>query len=378
MAMKILHVCEYVRGGITTYLNEILKHQVGAREISSVVVLMSQYNSDRIHIEGVQVAYYRYQRKLVKFIPAIIQINRTIKQIQPDIIHSHSSFAGLFVRLCFFFKRKRPKIVYCAHGWSFLMETSRVKKKLYGILERVLAKQTDRIINISQHEFIGSQKYKLPAEKSLVIPNGIEKRLNKNQDILLTLDPAKLNLLFVGRFDRQKGIDILIDFFKSNPLKHVRLYTIGENVLDPVLMKIPETIVSLGWIDHNQIDSYYEKFDAVIIPSRWEGFGLVAIEAMKNKKPVIASNRGDLPELVQNGVNGYLFDLDHLEQLTQILNTVSKQGLKVMGEQGFAIFQERYTDEKFNQQLMAVYLQLMEGKGHPMDHQTHLDDQAQM
>ncbi|EST12715.1 glycosyltransferase [Sporolactobacillus laevolacticus] len=370
MAMKILHVCEYVRGGITTYLNEILKYQATTEQVSSVHVLMSEYNSDKLLINGVQFDYYHYKRKLSKFIPAIIQINRVIKKIHPDVIHIHSSFAGLFVRVCFFFKRKRPKIVYCAHGWSFLMEISHVKKKMYGILERVLARKTDRIINISDHEFIGSLKYKLPKEKSLVIPNGIEDRLYKNKDVALALDPSKLNLLFVGRFDRQKGIDILLDFFKNDPLKHVRLYTIGGNVLDPVLKKIPDTIISLGWIDHNVIDSYYEKFDAVIIPSRWEGFGLVAIEAMKNRKAVIASNRGDLPDLVKDGVNGYLFDLNHLEELTRILTTVSKQELEVMGERGFAIFQEKYTGEKLNQRLMDVYQQLVEGHGQPTVHRT--------
>ncbi|WP_238537543.1 glycosyltransferase [Sporolactobacillus vineae] len=363
--MKILHVCEYVRGGITTYLNEILNYQATAGQISSVHVLMSDDNSDKLSIPGVSINYYHYERKLVKFIPAIIQIHRAIKKIRPDIIHVHSSFAGLFVRLCFFFKRKRPKVVYCAHGWSFLMEVSRMKKKMYGILERVMARKTDRIINISEHEFIGSQKYRIPEEKSLVIPNGIEAQPHINKDIKLRLDPVKLNLLFVGRFDRQKGIDILLEFFKSDPPAHVRLYLIGGSVLDPISMKIPEQITSLGWIDHDQIDSYYEKFDAVIIPSRWEGFGLVAIEAMKNKKAVIASNRGDLPDLVKDGVNGYLFDLNHLERLTQILTTVRKQELEVMGKRGFAIFQEKYTGEKLNQRLIEVYRQLHESNNQP-------------
>lgn len=57
-------------------------------------------------------------------------------------------------------------------------------------------------------------------------------------------------------------------------------------------MVIPDNVESIGWINHDEIDSYYSLFDAVIIPSRWEGFGLVAIEAMKNAKAIIVSNRG--------------------------------------------------------------------------------------
>ena len=52
-------------------------------------------------------------------------------------------------------------------------------------------------------------------------------------------------------------------------------------------MVIPDNVESIGWINHDEIDSYYSLFDAVIIPSRWEGFGLVAIEAMKMLKPLL-------------------------------------------------------------------------------------------
>ncbi|RYL92714.1 glycosyltransferase family 1 protein [Sporolactobacillus sp. THM7-4] len=360
MSMKILHVCEYVRGGITTYVNQILNDQVASGEFSSVDVLMSRFNSDKLLIRGVHVHYYRYKRNLFNFLSAIIQVNQAIRTIRPDIIHVHSSFAGLFVRACFLFKKKRPKIVYCAHGWSFMMEVPPYKKRMYGLLERVLARKTDRIINISNQEFIGSKKYKIPASKSLVIPNGIDDRPLNLKDVPIALDHSRINLLFVGRFDRQKGIDILIHFFKEHPLENVRLYTIGENVLDSFLMKIPDNIVTLGWIDHRMIDSYYQKFDAVIIPSRWEGFGLVAVEAMKNRKAVIASNRGDLPELVQHGINGYLFDLNHLEELRRILTQLNKQTLRAMGEKGFALYKERYTSEKLNLRLMKVYKQLMD------------------
>ena len=96
-------------------------------------------------------------------------------------------------------------------------------------------------------------------------------------------------------------------------------------------------------------------FDAVIIPSRWEGFGLVAIEAMRNKKAVIASNRGALPELIQNEFNGYIFDLNNCEELVFILNNLDKDKMKLLGENGYLMYKEKFTSEILNEKLIIEY-----------------------
>ncbi|MFT8929652.1 MAG: glycosyltransferase [Sporolactobacillus sp.] len=365
--MNVLHICEYVRGGITTYLDEIVRYQASSPEVGTVSVLMSRFNSDKLAVKGIPIYYYHYRRNPLFFIPAMVQISHAIQRIQPDIIHVHSSFAGMFVRSCFLFKKRRPKIVYCAHGWSFLMETSELKKYFYGMLERLLARETDVIINISHKEFMGSKKYRLPKDKSLVIPNGVEAHAAQIMPAIdLKLNQDYLNLLFVGRFDRQKGLDILIDYFIHHPKSQARLYVIGDHVLTSMSMHIPKQIVWLGWVDHYLIDSYYACFDAVIIPSRWEGFGMVAVEAMKNKKAVIASNRGALPELVHDGINGYIFNLNYLHELTVILQMIDKQQLKEMGERGYQIYQHYFTSDKLNRRIVAVYEQLMDVAEHQM------------
>ncbi|MGR5878071.1 glycosyltransferase family 4 protein [Bacillus pacificus] len=117
----------------------------------------------------------------------------------------------------------------------------------------------------------------------VLIHNGISPK--RNEGIFkCEVDKSKINLLFVGRFDRQKGLDILLEFFNTYNMEHIDLYIIGDSILENQQLVIPNNIKLIGWVENTNIDSYYSLFDAVIIPSRWEGFGLVAIEAMKNKK----------------------------------------------------------------------------------------------
>lgn len=360
--MKVLHVGEYVKGGVATYIKEVVSYQNNTHDIEEVYLMLSKNNSEKdFALDTNNIIFYDYLRKPKYIIKAIFRVYRTIQQLKPDIIHIHSTFAGFFVRLPFLFKINRPKIVYCPHGWSFLMEVPKYKKKLFALIERILSIKTDILINISYHELENSLKYKLPKDKSVVIYNGISE-IEKQGQVDFFIDESKINLLFVGRFDKQKGLDILLEFFNNYNNDNIKLYIIGSSVLNNQNIEIPKNVVYLGWIENEILDLYYKKFDAVIMPSRWEGFGLVAIEAMKNKKPVIASDRGALPELIKHNKNGFIFNLDNMETLRDILDRINKDILKRLGEEGYRYFKERFTSLRMNKEIIEQYKKLLQTK----------------
>ncbi|WKB35517.1 glycosyltransferase family 4 protein [Terrilactibacillus sp. S3-3] len=164
------------------------------------------------------------------------------------------------------------------------------------------------------------------------------------------------------RFDEQKGLDILVNFINNNVFNNINLYLIGDGVLNSSNITLNNNIIPLGWVNNDIIDSYYEIFDAVIVPSRWEGFGLVAIEAMRNKKAVIASRRGALPEIVTDKVTGYLFDLNDLNQLKNLFVNLDKEKLKVLGENGYKKFIEQFSSKKMNKRIIKEYIRLLSSK----------------
>ena len=135
----------------------------------------------------------------------------------------------------------------------------------------------------------------------------------------------EISIAFVGRHDRQKGLDILLDAISRFPSPRIHLHVIGKAVCgrrreDEARFATPSSNVTFhGWLDRKAIVELLRKVDAVVMPSRWEAFGLVAIEAMRAGVPVIASNRGALPEVVQDGVGGYIFDLDDRDALGRLL-----------------------------------------------------------
>lgn len=360
--MKVLHIGEYVKGGVSTYVNEVIKYQTNTSNMEEVFLMMSEYNSEKeLPLVKENVLLYKYERSPKFFIKAIKQIFNYIDQINPDIVHIHSTFAGFFVRFPLFFKRKKFKVVYCSHGWAFLMDTIPLKQKIYSLIERVLSIKTDLIVNISQYEHDKSLEYKLPEDKSVVIHNGIS--LNegtKTRPGNIELESTKINLLFVGRFDRQKGLDILLEFFREYSLSNINLYVIGAEVLsDQQTVPYSHNVKMLGWINNKEIDEYYKLADAIIVPSRWEGFGLVATEAMKNKKPVIASNRGALPEIVKDGETGFIFNLDDLSSLHNILQNIDKAQLEKMGDQAYQRFQDKFTSQIMNEKIVIEYEKLL-------------------
>jgi glycosyltransferase involved in cell wall biosynthesis len=352
--LKVLHIGEYVNGGLATYLKILLNGLQKYHDIENYL-LISEYKSQKIWDDITKkVFYYKYKRSIINIFSAIKQIHEVIEKVNPDIIHVHSTWAGLFVRLPYLFRKKKTKIIYQPHGWAFLMDTYNYKKNIYVLVEKILSIPTDKIINISNYEQNQAIKYGLNKNKMIMIYNGVEDKINKS-NLKLNWNDNKINLLFVGRLDRQKGLDLFLDVYDKVKLENIHLYVIGTSVLDNKLPQNTEYVTYLGWVDNKDIDEYYQACDAVIMPSRWEGFGLVAIEAMRNLKPVIVSNRGALPELIKNNKNGYIFDMDDLNSLVSILSKLDKSKLKLLGINARKIFLENFLADKLVDNIYYLY-----------------------
>lgn len=352
--MKILHVGEYVNGGVATYLRTLLNGLQKYNNIESYL-LISEYKSQK-NWENItkKVFYYKYKRSITNIFSAIKQIHEVIEKVNPDIIHVHSTWAGFFVRLPYLFRKRKAKIIYQSHGWAFLMDTSKYKKNVYALVERILSIPTDKIINISNYEQNQATKYGFNKNKMIMIYNGVEDKVNKS-NLKLNWDRNKINLLFVGRLDRQKGLDLFLDVYNKMEMDNIHLYVIGTSVLDSSLPKDTEYVTYLGWVDNKDIDVYYQACDAVIMPSRWEGFGLVAIEAMKNSKAVIVSNRGALPELIEDDFTGYIFNIENKNSLKNSLLKLDKEKINILGINGRNIYLQKFVDKIFVNKMYKLY-----------------------
>ncbi|QAY67213.1 glycosyltransferase [Paenibacillus protaetiae] len=359
---KVLHITEFTKGGVETHLNEVLQFQADKHD---VYLMASELNSSRdaLKISPERLVLYPYERKPLGMLRAMRAIGRKVKELQPDIIHVHGTFAGFFLRTLFFMRRQRPPVIYCSHGWAFLMDTKPWKKRIYAAAEKLLARRTDYIIHISDYEFQMATRYGLPSGKSVVVYNGVSDSPAAGAEPF-EVPEGRINLLFIGRFDRQKGFELLLDVFRTNRFPNVHLYLVGDTVLkesaEPV--QLPDQVTKIGWVNNAEIGRYVQACDAVVVPSRWEGFGIVAIEALRGGKPVIASRRGALPEIIQHGVNGYLFDFDQPEQLARLIRSLDKKELARMGEAGEQIFYRKFHSVKMNQQIERIYDRALRGE----------------
>lgn len=353
--MKVLHIGEYVQGGVATYIKTLLMHPQHPG-IEDFLICSDKNSEHHWPMADDHVTYYPYHRSLLQILPAMLAVRKEIRRRKPDVVYCHSTWAGLFARFPMLFLGKPCRVIYNAHGWAFLRNTAEWKKKIYAFMECCLLHATDAVINVSNYEYQAALHYGLPEAKMKVIYSGISGRKGVI-DKAVKLPSECINLLFVGRFDPQKGVDYLLEQLSKCHRDDLHLTVIGDNVIGGTQIEKHNTekVTFLGWIDHEKLASYYEKCDAVVMPSRWEAFGLVAVEAMKYGKAVIASDRGALPELVEDGENGYIFPFDSPDALTHLLSGLNKEKLADMGRKAEKIFQKKYQMERMIEESIRLY-----------------------
>jgi len=356
--MKILHVAESAQGGVGTYLAEILSDQAqryGAHHVRALVP--AQHAA---HLSGVDrrlvATWVRRERSIVSLFRLALAIWRQIAAFAPDIVHVHSSVAGGLVRLIYGWRTPAFRIVYCPHGWAFDRQSSGVKRRLLERIERSLAPAADRIVLISDHERREGLRIGIAPDKLVLVLNGIADQHGNRP--ARWIDP-RVHMLFVGRLDVQKGFDTLLDAVA--PLEdRISVRVIGKAVAGPATLPRPRTpqVEYLGWRSLSEVATEIAAADVVVVPSRWEGFGLVALEAMRGSCAVVASDVGGLREIVVDGVTGYLVPPDSPERLMRALSLHDRATWQAMGRAGRLRYETRFTARRMNAELAALYADL--------------------
>jgi phosphatidyl-myo-inositol dimannoside synthase len=174
-------------------------------------------------------------------------------------------------------------------------------------------------------------------------------------------------LLTVGRLisaEPGKGVDsvirVLPDVLKEVP--NLLYVVVGEGDLKRRLEELSQEspardhILFVGKLKLEQLRHYYSRCDIYIMPSRQEGFGLVFLEAMALGKPVIAGDCGGAPEIVQDGLTGFLVNPDDRDELAErLIRLLQDEGLrKRMGDAGRQHVEESYTFPRFQERLAHI------------------------
>lgn len=361
--MIVIHCAETLQGGVATYLNELLRVR-GSHLKYWVVTPLDQRDfltssPDRL------ITYEPSSSRIMSALRLARTVNKVIKNKHISdkcILHVHSSFAGLGVRI--FSSMPSSNIIYCPHGWAFDQKVSFVLRVCYRWAEILLSRRCRFVVCISQHEYRAAQRSKIQEEKLVLIRNGIgdsddavdSKKGTEGPDTAPVVRSNKeKQIVFAGRMDAQKGVDILKSLPLLLPKEHF-IY-IGSPVLGEKLQEWPENVEYLGWMPTNVVRSYMREADIVIIPSLWEGFGLVAIEAMQQRTAVFASNVGALKEIVIDGITGRLiYDYESEEAFAAAILDTKKDSLAIMGNAGYQRQQQYFTAKQLVKELEQLYV----------------------
>jgi glycosyltransferase involved in cell wall biosynthesis len=186
------------------------------------------------------------------------------------------------------------------------------------VMDFLAGQGADKVIAISDHAYRQlTTQYKLDEDRVEMIPHGVDTDwFYPRDENYSAVAEEKITLLYVGRLGARKGLDLALRALHEADNEDIEFVIAGtgrhnESLRDSVQqLDIDEQVQFLGYVPEEELPVLYSSADVFVLPSRYEGFGLVLLEAMACGTPVIGADAGGIPTVIQNGVDGYVVARD--------------------------------------------------------------------
>jgi D-inositol-3-phosphate glycosyltransferase len=405
IAMLSYHTCPLATlggkdtGGMNVYVRDLTR-QLGTQGVKVDVFTRSQdehvphvlhhlgYGNRVVHVPaGPEVPLPKSELSvhLPEFVEGIKEFSRT-KGTRYDVIHTHywlSGLAGLELS-----ESWNLPVITMFHTLG--MMKNRVAQpheelegdyRIKGELKVMAA--VDRIIAATPAELAQLQwLYKIDTKKVTVIPPGVDASRfypipADEAKAFMGIPPDDRLVLYVGRIEALKGLDVLLEAMgrycqhSQTDQSHLHLIVIGgdpdasSEKMSTEMTRLKELrekygledmVTFRGKQDQDTLPYYYSAAEVVVVPSHYESFGMVALEAMACGTPVVASQVGGLAYLVKDGVTGYTVPVGDPHELCEHLRDLIEDRTlrKQMGEQA-ARFALQYAWEEIAGKIVELY-----------------------
>lgn len=313
---------------------------------------------DQLNQSGIATHLIKSMRSkinLIEDIRSFIAFKKLVNRLQPDIIHAHSSKAGMIGRLvglsC------NVPVVYTIHGWGFGPGRKIIVAFFVYIVEMFTARFTSEFIAVSEADKqLGMKRLFISEAKITTIYNSTKFAAKKR-----SVETDETTIMMVARNEYPKDYTT---FFKGLANSNVdNVFVVGGGTNDSHFIEKAayfsgqnfKKIKFMG--ERMDVEALLEKTSVFVLSSRFEGLPIAIIEAMSKGLPIIATSVGGIPELVQHKVNGLLFDAGDHETLTKYLNYLGPNAdvRKNYGNASFQRFEADFNQHSFILKTQKVY-----------------------
>ena len=362
--IKVLEVINSLKIGgaellLRNFVIEAKKNNQYTVDVCTLYATNDAKNIEEIKKKNVRIWSLDLKNKYT--LSSVGKLKKIIERENYDIVHVHLFPASAFVALSSLFLPNNIRYIFTEHSTFNRRRTIKIFKIVDGFIYNRYSKIicSSKQVQNSLIKWIPKNK-----EKTEVIHNGTPIHSKSYSHQLI----KKYDILFVGRLVHQKGIRFLLEaisILQNKYKKYIKAAVVGGGPLEKELkkmceeLKINDSVEFLGI--RRDIDQLMKSSKLFVLPSCWEGFGIVLIEAMKNRLPIVATNIGGIPEIITDGNEGILIPKANSEILAESINKVledEKLRSKLI-QNAYRKVQKKYSIERYTISLLNLYFNIL-------------------